>query len=156
MLEIEYKDISNETEYLKIIEKTIKQCYAEGNLPEEKVYICVTLTDSNNIRQINKEYRGIDKATDVLSFPMFEKEELEKQIANIENEIIIGDIVISIEKVKEQAIEFGHSFEREIAYMVVHGFFHLMGYDHIEEQEKNVMRQKEETVLKKLDLAREE
>ena len=77
---------------------------------------------------------------------MFEKEELDEKIKyqNFEHEDVLGDIIISIEKVKEQAVEYGHSFERELAYMAVHGFYHLMGYDHINEQEKKQMRKKEE------------
>jgi len=87
---------------------------------------------------------------------MFEKNELEKVIKNINplQEEILGDIVICIEKVKEQAEEYNHSFERELAYMVVHGFYHLMGYDHIEETDKKIMREKEEKILEKLDIKR--
>ena len=81
---------------------------------------------------------------------MFEKEEIEN-IKNT-NKDILGDIVLSIEKVKEQAKEFEHSFERELAYMVVHGFYHLIGYDHIEEQDKKIMRKKEENILQKLKI----
>ena len=73
-----------------------------------------------------------------------------------EHEDILGDIVISIEKVKGQAIEYGHSFEREFAYMLVHGFYHLMGYDHIEEEDKKIMRPKEEKVLGELGIRRDE
>ena len=97
-----------------------------------------------------KEHRQIDKETDVLSFPMFEKEELEKRNSLIKD--VLGDVVISIDRVKEQAIEYGHSFERELAYMVVHGFYHLMGYDHMEENDKILMRQKEENVLGRLKI----
>ena len=85
---------------------------------------------------------------------MFEKEELE----NYKSQIVepLGDIVISIEAVENQAKEYGHSFERELAYMVVHGFYHLMGYDHIELSDRTVMRAKEENVLGKLNITREE
>ena len=87
---------------------------------------------------------------------MFEKDELDSKIQenDFENEDILGDIVVSVDKVKEQAIEYGHSFERELSYMIVHGFYHLMGYDHIEEDDKKVMREKEENILKKLDITR--
>ena len=110
-----------------------------------------------NIRQINKQYRKIDKETDVLSFPMFEKEELENKIANKEfqTEDILGDIIISIEQVKKQAEEYEHSFERELSYMVVHGFYHLMGYDHIKEEDKEEMRKKEDKILTELKITRE-
>ena len=101
---------------------------------------------------MNNTYRKINKATDVLSFPMFEKDEIPNIISEIEEPL--GDIVLSIEKVKEQAEEYGHSFERELAYMVVHGFYHLMGYDHIELVDRTEMRAKEEIILNKLNITR--
>lgn len=156
MLEIEYVDIAKEHEYEKTIINAIEECYREEGLNIKKIYISVTLTDNDNIRRINKKYREVDKSTDVLSFPMFEKDELQElKKNNIEKEEIIGDIIISIPTVKNQAEEYGHSLERELSYMVVHGFFHLMGYDHMEEKEKKDMRAKEEKVLKKLNLTRE-
>ena len=87
---------------------------------------------------------------------MFEKKELEEKInkKDFEHQDILGDIIISIEKVKEQAEEYGHSFERELSYMLVHGFYHLIGYDHIEENDKKEMRKKEQNVLEKLKILR--
>jgi len=107
------------------------------------------LTNPENIRKINNDFRNIDKETDVLSFPMFEKDELEEKIraTDCPYEDVLGDIVISIEKVNEQADEYGHGFEREFSYMLVHGFYHLMGYDHENEVDKSAMREKEERVL---------
>lgn len=156
MYEIVYKDIEEKKEYEEVIKKAIKQCYKEENIEESKLLITVTLTTPQNIQEINKNYRGMDKATDVLSFPMFEKEELIQKIKDKDyiHEDILGDIVISIEKVEEQAKEYGHSFERELSYMLVHGFYHLMGYDHIEEVDKAVMRPKEEKVLADLKIER--
>ena len=89
---------------------------------------------------------------------MFEKDELEKKIENkdLNNIHILGDMVISIPRVEEQAKEYGHSFEREFAYMVVHSFYHLIGYDHIKEEDKLIMREKEEVILNKLNIRREE
>ena len=89
---------------------------------------------------------------------MFEKEEIDNKIAkhDFEHEDVLGDIVISIEQVEKQAKEYVHSFEREFAYMLVHGFYHLMGYDHIKEEDKVIMRPKEEKVLEKLGIRREE
>ena len=102
------------------------------------------------------EYRNIDRPTDVLSFPMFEKSEIE-QIRNNGSSVpeVLGDIIISIEQVEKQAVEYGHSFERELAYMTVHGFYHIIGYDHIEEKDKIEMRRKEEAVLSNIGLERE-
>ena len=87
---------------------------------------------------------------------MFEKDEIEKIIHKEKQEIrdVLGDIVISIQRVEEQAKEYEHSFQRELAYMVVHGFYHLMGYDHMVEQEKQIMRAKEENILQKLKITR--
>ena len=156
MYELEYLDIEENNEYENIIKKVVQECFKEENLLDSKLYISITLTNPSNIRKINKEYRNIDKETDVLSFPMFEKNELDEKIKNKDflYEDVLGDIVISIERVKEQAEEYGHSFERELAYMVVHGFYHLMGYDHIKEEDKLIMRPKEEKVLKGLNIQR--
>ena len=156
LYEIVYKDIEENEEYEETIKKVRTKCFEEENLKNSKLYITVTLTNPENIRKINKEYRNIDRATDVLSFPMFEKEELEEKIKNhnFEYEDVLGDLVISIEKVKEQAEEYGHSFERELSYMLVHGFYHLMGYDHIKEEDKRQMRPKEEKILQDLKILR--
>lgn len=157
MVEIIYKDIQENKKYEEVITKVLEKCYEIEGLENSKLDITITLTNPENIHQINKEYRNIDRATDVLSFPMFEKEELDEKLANneFEHEDVLGDIIISIEKVEEQAKEYGHSFERELSYMVVHGFYHLMGYDHIEEADKKKMRPKEEKVLTELKIERE-
>ena len=152
--EINFLDIEENQEYVDIINKVLKKCFEEENLNDKNLYVNIVLTNPSNIRKMNKEYRNIDKETDVLSFPMFEKDELEKR-KNL-NQDILGDIVISIERVKEQSKEYGHSFERELSYMAVHGFYHLMGYDHIEEKDKIIMRQKEENILQKLKIGKDE
>ncbi len=154
--EVVYKDIEENKDYEKVIEKVLNKCFEEEHLQNSKLYITVTLTNPENIRKINEEYRNMDRATDVLSFPMFERDELEVKIKNndFEYEDILGDLVISIEKVKEQAQEYGHSFERELSYMLVHGFYHLMGYDHIKEEDKKEMRPKEEKILNDLNILR--
>lgn len=156
MVEITYLEIEENKDYEKTIEKVIKKCFEEERLINSKLIVTVTLTTPEQIREINKKYRNIDKATDVLSFPMFEKDELDEKIINNDFlfEDVLGDIVISIDKVKEQAEDYGHSFERELSYMVVHGFYHLMGYDHIEEADKNLMRPKEEKILNLLNIKR--
>lgn len=152
MYEITYLDLAEDKSYDKIVEKVLQKCYEEEKLLDSKLIITITFTTPEQIHKINKEYRQVDRPTDVLSFPMFEKEEIPNVINEIEEPL--GDIVISIEKVKEQAEEYGHSFERELAYMVVHGFYHLMGYDHIELVDRTEMREKEETILKKLNITR--
>ena len=156
LCEIEYLEIEEKEKYNKVIKKVIDKCFEIEELTKSNMYVSVTLTTPENIRKLNLQYRNIDKETDVLSFPMFEKQELEikKEKNGFQNYDVLGDMVISIPKVKEQAIEYGHSFERELAYMVVHSFYHLLGYDHIKEEDKQEMRKKEEFILDKLDLRR--
>lgn len=160
--EIIYKNINKKEKYESTIKDVVKECFKTEKLEDTNLYISITLTNPEEIEKLNKQYRNIDRATDVLSFPMFEKDELKEFIhkstqvgeQNIQADIL-GDVVISIPRVYEQAEEYGHSFERELSYMVVHGFYHLMGYDHIEEQDKSIMREKEETILSKLGITRE-
>ena len=157
MYEIIYQDIEENSKYEKTIKKVVEKCFEEEWISDSKLCLTVTLTNPENIRKINKEYRKIDKETDVLSFPMFEKQELDEMIAKkqFEHEDVLGDIIISIARVEEQAKEYGHSFERELSYMVVHGFYHVMGYDHIKEEDKVKMRPKEEKILNDLKILRE-
>ena len=161
-IELEYVDIKKNKNYEALIESIVDKCFQVEKMEYTNLYLNVILATPEYIRNANKEYRNIDKATDVLSFPMFEKEEVDALIKRTnkskkKEEIrdVLGDIIISIEKVKEQAEEYGHSFERELAYMVVHGFYHVMGYDHIKEEDKKVMRPKEEYVLNLLNITRE-
>ena len=155
-VQINYNNIEENEEYNKIIYTVIKKCFEEEGLNKLKIYINIILTNPEEIRKINKEYRNIDKETDCLSFPMFEKEEIKELIKKQEESFldILGDVVVSIPRVYEQAKEYNHSFERELAYMLVHGFYHLMGYDHMEEEEKNIMRKKEENILQNLNITR--
>lgn len=151
--EIEYLELEENKQWNELIEKVLVECFITEKMENTKLYISVTLTNPENIRKLNNQYRNIDKETDVLSFPMFEKDEI-PSLKNLEYEEALGDIVISIERVKEQAIEYGHSFERELSYMLVHGFYHLMGEDHIKDEDKVIMRAKEENVLEKLNIVR--
>lgn len=157
MYEIIYQDIEENKEYEATIKKVVEKCFEEEGVSASKLCLTITLTTPENIKKINKEYRNIDKETDVLSFPMFEKQELDEIIAKrkFEHEDVLGDIVISIARVEEQAKEYGHSFERELSYMVVHGFYHVMGYDHIKEEDKQKMRPKEEKILNALKILRD-
>ena len=154
--EIMYNGINKNEDYEKIIENVIEQCFKNEKMDKLKLYVSITLTIPDEIHKINEKYRHVDRATDVLSFPMFEKEEIKNIIKNnYEFEDCLGDIVISIPKVEEQAIEYGHSFERELSYMCVHGFYHLMGYDHEVESDKKIMREKEDEVLNILHITRD-
>lgn len=112
---------------------------------EETCEISVSIVDNEEIRQINKQFRNIDRATDVLSFPMLTFEEGEVAERNENDEIILGDIIISLERAREQAEEYGHSLLREIAFLTAHSMLHLLGYDHMTPEEETEMfgRQKE-------------
>ena len=123
--------------------------------------INVLLTDDEGIRAINKAYRNIDKATDVLSFPMFQLTpgvlpESWEEFRDVETDLVpLGDMAISIERAKQQAREFGHSVKREAGYLTIHSILHLLGYDHVDEGEmKRQMRAREEAIAAKLELYR--
>ena len=155
MIEVNYNAISELPNEKKLIKEVVSRVLEEEKvLPEVDVYI--TLTNNEEIHKINKEYRDVDRPTDVLSFPMYERDEIAglKNDTNDEIEKILGDIIVSIEKVREQAEEYGHSFERELAYLVTHGMLHLLGYDHMIEEEKTVMRKREEEILETLNITR--
>lgn len=153
--EIEFLDIEENEEYKNLVNLVLNKCF-EKEIKNPNLYISIILTNPENIRKYNKTYRNIDRQTDVLSFPMFEKDELEEVINDEKTQIkdVLGDIVISIKQVEEQAKEYEHSFKREFAYMLVHGFYHLMGYDHIEDADKLEMRKKEEEMLNLLNINR--
>ncbi|MBJ6363111.1 rRNA maturation RNase YbeY [Paenibacillus sp. GCM10012307] len=124
--------------------------------------VALTFVDDAEIHQLNKEYRGIDRPTDVLSFAMLEEGENELEIVfEVESEEeldpfsgILGDIIISVEKAQQQSEDYGHSFERELGFLFVHGFLHLIGYDHQDEEAEAVMTAKQEAVLQKAGLVR--
>ena len=116
----------------------------------EKALVNIIIVDNVEIRKINKEYRGIDRETDVISFA------LEDDNTFIELPIrVLGDIYISIDKVKSQAIEYGHSEKREICFLTVHGILHLLGYDHMNPDEEKIMFDKQDKILDELDIRRE-
>lgn len=156
MYELNWNKIEQVKEYEILIKEVIKTCFEEEKLEKTKLYINIILTDKEEIKNINKQYRNIDKETDVLSFPMFEKEDIEtlKKKSKWVVEEVLGDIIIAMDIITKQAKEYGHSTKRELAYMLVHGFYHLMGYDHMTEEEKKEMRQKEENILEKLQIKR--
>jgi len=120
-------------------------------LESERCEISVTFVDMEEIHELNKEYRDVDRPTDVLSFPQFY--DLEEEIPEV-GEICLGDVVICKDKAAEQAEEFGHSFEREIIYLFVHSVLHLLGYDHMEDDEKACMRAREEQIMEHLGVLR--
>lgn len=119
----------------------------------EDAEVSVTLTNNAYIKELNQKYRGKDCSTDVLSFALNEGDEPE--IIGGPKLDVLGDIIISVETANAQAAEYGHSVEREIAFLTVHGMMHLLGYDHIEERDRLEMRKEEEYVLENLGITRE-
>ena len=158
MYQLEYLDLEENNTYEEIIKKVVEQCFKEEKLEQSKLYVSITLTTPDNIHKINKQYRDVDRETDVLSFPMFEKEVLENKInsQDFEYEDVLCDIIISIDRVKEHAEEYGHSFERELAYLTTHSCLHILGYDHMNDEDKKEMRTEEEFILGNLGYVRED
>ncbi len=117
--------------------------------------ISVTFTDNEGIREINREHRDIDAATDVLSFPMLGGDDNFDDVNRGTGAVVLGDIVLSLERAKEQAAEFGHSFTREVAFLTVHSVLHLLGYDHVNsDEEDRAMRAKQNAILDYMGITR--
>ena len=151
-------------ELINIINEVCEQSLKaeEMNVPYQ---ISLLFVDNEEIREINRDTRGMDKATDVLSFPMLEypkdkvfkvvyKDTKFNEIYLDGDELVLGDMVLSLERAKEQSIEYNHSFNREVCYLVVHSILHLLGYDHMEDEEKKRMREREEEILGNLNITR--
>jgi len=163
--------VDNRQNKLEVTDELIERLtkVIEFALKEEEVDIkcevSLLFVDNDEIKEINNDTRGINKETDVLSFPMLEYENnkvFKDLYINYEfsqsdfdgDELVLGDIVLSLEKALEQSKEYNHSYEREASYLVVHSVLHLLGYDHMEDEEKNVMRSREEEILNKLSITR--
>jgi probable rRNA maturation factor len=152
--------VSNEQEALQItpeLEKLFKRVLEttlRAEREEEEVEISLLLVDDKRIQELNYDFRNINQPTDVLSFPLRETKGDGVEIATVEDQWLLGDIVISVETAQRQAKEYGHSLERELGFLLVHGCLHLLGYDHETEAERFLMREKEESVLTTLGLTR--
>ena len=120
----------------------------------EHAEVSVTLTDDEHIHELNKKYRGVDRPTDVLSFALTESEE--PQVEGGPETEILGDLILSVERLAAQAEEYGHSLKREAAFLTVHGMLHLLGYDHIEDEDREEMETEQRTVMDALGISREE
>ena len=156
VLEIEYNDETgelSENQIQQILELLTLAAEME-NITEESE-LSLTFVTNEKIHQINKEYRGVDRPTDVISFALEESVEEEIEIIGAPSmPRILGDIIISIPKAKEQAMEYGHSFMRELGFVAVHGFLHLLGYDHGRKEEEKEMFTKQEKILTQFGLSR--
>jgi len=156
-----YLDISWEEETVPEDQREALTTYLEQGIFEaikaaggpEDAEVSLTLVDDMRIHELNRDYRGVDRPTDVLSFALQEEVEDEPEIYGYDD-LVLGDVIISVERARAQAEEYGHSFERELVYLAVHGTLHLLGYDHEDESAKAEMRRKEEEVMSRLGLVR--
>lgn len=134
---------------LATMENAAMRCVTDEGLDESLCEISVSFVSTEEIHMLNKEYRGVDKVTDVLSFPQYD------DVAKAPKGLIeLGDVVICRDQAKLQAEEFGHSFEREIIYLFVHSVLHLLGYDHMVDSDKELMRKREEEIMEYLGIGR--
>ncbi|MCH4166661.1 MAG: rRNA maturation RNase YbeY [Megasphaera sp.] len=151
-ININYEDPSfQDATYEQVIERVCQEAalvYGLGPTAEISILLC----DNEYIHQLNNQYRHIDRPTDVLSFALNEGEE---DGYDGPDTALLGDIIISLEKVREQADEFGHSYERELAYLTIHGMLHILGYDHMTDEDKAEMRKEEEFILHRLGYVRQ-
>lgn len=142
----------NVTYKLKMLIRQAVNATLEYENVEDDCEVSITFCDDEKIRELNKKFRNIDKATDVLSFPLFDEDGLDGFVP--EMECMLGDIVISLERARAQAEEFGHSYEREAAFLAVHSVLHLLGYDHETGEEDELdMRRRQSDVMKKIGLS---
>jgi len=161
MIEFLGQELDKKT--LKLLKKVAKQTFKDVGQKASKLEVGITFVDDEEIQELNKTERGVDEATDVLSFPnldnVFNRQINKKNFPddiNPENgKVELGDVVINLNKAHEQAGSFGHSFTREVAYLMVHGLLHLMGYDHIDKLDSSIMRAQEEEILSKFRLKRD-
>lgn len=152
IVDIQYEDDSLRSEQNEAVIRRV--CDEVGRVygPEESWEMSVLLCDNKRIHELNREYRHIDRPTDVLSFALNEGDEVNGEAESQ----LLGDLVISLERTAEQAKEYGHPFERELAYLTVHGCLHILGYDHMTEEDKKEMRTEEEFILGNLGYVRED
>ncbi|ARJ75745.1 MULTISPECIES: rRNA maturation RNase YbeY [Bacillus amyloliquefaciens group] len=151
-------DIVDETnsvsaDALQEVEKLL-QFAAEKEGVQDQAEVSVTIVTNEEIREINRDYRGKDTPTDVISFALEEEGEDEVEIVGADMPTVLGDIIISADRTKEQAEEYGHSFMRELGFLAVHGFLHLLGYDHMTKEEEEEMFSKQKDLLDEYGLTR--
>ena len=145
-----FNTLDEEVKELSEIEKLMN--YACDYMKLDNVSFNIIIVDNNRIHEINKEYRGIDRPTDVISFALEDEKDM---LLDSEAGRILGDIYISLDKCREQAKEYGHSFLRELAFLSVHGFLHLQGYDHMEKKDEEVMFGLQDEILDSYGIRRE-
>ena len=151
-IQISYDDgIARDAKIEEVIQKVCDEVSRVYGLEDDE--LSILLCDNKKIHELNNEYRGIDRPTDVLSFALNEGDDYE---GSEEEHHLLGDMILSLERAHEQAIEYGHSFERELAYLTTHSCLHILGYDHMTDEDKKEMRTEEEFVLSNLGYVRED
>ncbi len=155
MIQIDFHDETNTVDegHIDMIQRLLKFA-AEKEKVQNEAEISVNFVDNKEIQILNRNYRQKDTPTDVISFAMQEEGKGEVRIIGEEIPVVLGDIVISIDKAKEQAEEYKHSLERELGFLALHGFLHLLGYDHLEEEDEKKMFQRQEDILNEFGLER--
>ena len=143
-----YNETDEEFTYSDIIEKVVNKAFETEDI--KKASCSIIIVDNTFIHKLNKEYRGIDRVTDVISFAL----EDDKSMIIPDDIRLLGDIYICLDKAKEQAKEYGHSLERELCFLAVHGVYHLLGYDHENEEDAKIMFKKQEEVLMEYGITR--
>lgn len=162
-MKVEINDYAISNNFAKLIKKLLKTANKYSGFKQNKVQVCLSFVDKSEIQRLNREFRNLDKCTDVLSFPTvnikpgekFNKKIFKNDIDPQNKHLMLGDIIICEDVAKEHADEYNHSYERELCYLIVHGFLHLIGYDHEKEEDKIVMRAYEEAVLRKYNITRD-
>jgi probable rRNA maturation factor len=151
-----YFDQENQVseELLETMKKAASLCVEKEGLDEDCCEVSVSFVSGKEIHTLNREYRGVDRVTDVLSFPQYEGPGEIQDVIDMIGTCELGDVVICRDRAQQQAEEFGHSFERELIYLFVHSILHLLGYDHMQEDEKKVMRAREEEIMDELGIPR--
>ena len=135
----------------RLIRRSVKATLAYEEI-DDHCEVSVTFVDNEEIREINRQFRNIDRATDVLSFPLFDEDGMDAHVEELD--CMLGDIVLSLERAREQAMEFGHSFEREVAFLTVHSVLHLLGYDHeLSDEDDADMRKRQTEIVEKIGLS---
>lgn len=154
-MHIEFQDNTKliTAEYIKLLEDILLFAAQEEDVPLE-AEVSLNFVHDDEIQEINRNYRQKDKPTDVISFALQDPVEGELDIIGGDMSLVLGDIVISVDKVKEQSKEYNHSFARELCFLAVHGFLHLLGYDHMNQEDEQKMFAKQEQILGEFELER--
>ncbi|MDX8045951.1 rRNA maturation RNase YbeY [Gracilibacillus sp. S3-1-1] len=155
-MEIDFHDETEKVseEHIALITNLLTYAAEQENIAEG-AELSISFVDNDDIQQLNSQYRGLDKPTDVLSFALEETAEDEVTISGVELPVALGDIIISVDKAVEQAEEYNHSFSRELGFLALHGLLHLLGYDHMEEADEKKMFGRQEEILNGFGLSRE-